>query len=194
MPAETTQALAQFAASLTYDDIPASAREQTKNLLLDTLACALAGHQGEETGQVEALFGDPGFIEVKEGVGLRAEEFRDVHFSIQFSVFSLQIGGAGAFAGFNEPAGLGFLTLPTFFREFNFVLSRVPEYAATINGLIGTVNAELQRLLKPVIGSRAATIANSVSRAGDSVVARFDHVGSPEATSRTSTSFSNMSG
>jgi len=55
MPAETTQVLAEFATSLKYGDIPASAREQTKNLLLDTLACALAGHQGEETGQVEAL-------------------------------------------------------------------------------------------------------------------------------------------
>ena len=30
-------------------------REHTKNLLLDTLACAVAGHQGEETHQVEAL-------------------------------------------------------------------------------------------------------------------------------------------
>ena len=30
-------------------------REHCKNLLLDTLACAVAGHQGEETGQVAAL-------------------------------------------------------------------------------------------------------------------------------------------
>jgi 2-methylcitrate dehydratase PrpD len=52
---ETTQALAQFAAELTYDAIPAAAREHTKNLALDALACALAGHQGEETSQVEAL-------------------------------------------------------------------------------------------------------------------------------------------
>jgi 2-methylcitrate dehydratase PrpD len=52
---EPTQALAQFAAGLTYDDLPAAVREQCKNLLLDTLACALAGHQGEETGQVAAL-------------------------------------------------------------------------------------------------------------------------------------------
>src|ERR1700752_2419161 len=55
MSAETTQVLAQFAAGLRYDDIPAAAREHTKNLLLDALACALAGHQGEETSQVEAL-------------------------------------------------------------------------------------------------------------------------------------------
>ena len=54
---EPTQALAQFAASLSYDAIPAAAREHTKNLLLDALACALAGHQGEETSQVEALAG-----------------------------------------------------------------------------------------------------------------------------------------
>jgi 2-methylcitrate dehydratase PrpD len=55
MSAEPTQVLARFAAGLTYDDLPAAVREQCKNLLLDALACALAGHQGEETGQVAAL-------------------------------------------------------------------------------------------------------------------------------------------
>ncbi len=52
---EPTQVLARFAAELTYDAIPAAAREHAKNLLLDALACALAGHEGEETSQVEAL-------------------------------------------------------------------------------------------------------------------------------------------
>ena len=55
MPTEATQALAQFAATLQYDQIPERVREQCKNLLLDTLACAVAGHQGEETGQITAL-------------------------------------------------------------------------------------------------------------------------------------------
>src|SRR5712671_173983 len=55
MPGETTEVLAQFAAALQYDDIPERVRDYTKNLLLDTLACALAGHQGEETHQVAAL-------------------------------------------------------------------------------------------------------------------------------------------
>ncbi len=55
MPGEATQVLAQFAASLRYDDIPERVREHCKNLLLDTLACAVAGHQGEETEQVGAL-------------------------------------------------------------------------------------------------------------------------------------------
>ena len=55
MPAEVTQVLAQFAAALTYEQIPPSAREHTKNLLLDALACALAGDRGEETHQVAAL-------------------------------------------------------------------------------------------------------------------------------------------
>jgi 2-methylcitrate dehydratase PrpD len=55
MPIEATQALAQFAATLQYDQIPERVREQCKNLLLDTLACAVAGHQGEETGQITAL-------------------------------------------------------------------------------------------------------------------------------------------
>jgi 2-methylcitrate dehydratase PrpD len=55
MPEEATQALAQFAAALRYDDLPGSVRDHCKNLLLDALACALAGHQGEETHQVAAF-------------------------------------------------------------------------------------------------------------------------------------------
>ena len=55
MPQEPTQALAAFAASLSYETIPARVREYCKDILLDTLACALAGHQGEETAQIAAL-------------------------------------------------------------------------------------------------------------------------------------------
>ncbi len=47
-----TEVLARFAATVTYDEIPA---QTCKNLLLDALACALAGHQGEETHQIAAL-------------------------------------------------------------------------------------------------------------------------------------------
>jgi 2-methylcitrate dehydratase PrpD len=52
MTGPPTEELARFTASLKYDDIPAPVREQCKDVLLDTLACALAGHAGEETGQV----------------------------------------------------------------------------------------------------------------------------------------------
>ena len=55
MAGEVTQELAKFAAGLKYDDIPQRAREYTKDLLLDALACAVAGHQGEETHQIAAL-------------------------------------------------------------------------------------------------------------------------------------------
>ena len=55
MSGEATQALAQFAAALTYDALPEKVREHCKNLLLDALACAVAGHQGEETPQLLAL-------------------------------------------------------------------------------------------------------------------------------------------
>ena len=55
MPKEATQALAEFAASLTYQDLPAEVTRHCKHLLLDALACALAGHQGEETPQALAL-------------------------------------------------------------------------------------------------------------------------------------------
>jgi 2-methylcitrate dehydratase PrpD len=50
-----TEVLAAFAASLQYEDLPGQVRDHCKNLLLDTLACAIAGHRGEETQQVAAL-------------------------------------------------------------------------------------------------------------------------------------------
>src|SRR5262245_24025479 len=57
MAAEVTQELARFAATLAYDQVAQSAREHAKNLLLDALACAIAGDRGEETHQVAALAG-----------------------------------------------------------------------------------------------------------------------------------------
>jgi 2-methylcitrate dehydratase PrpD len=50
-----TLALARFAATLDFESIPAATREYCKDLLLDTLACAVAGHRGEETQQVAAF-------------------------------------------------------------------------------------------------------------------------------------------
>lgn len=55
MAVEVTQQLARFAAQLDYDRIPEPAREHCKNLLLDAVACALAGDRGEETHQVAAF-------------------------------------------------------------------------------------------------------------------------------------------
>jgi 2-methylcitrate dehydratase PrpD len=55
MTGEATGVLANFAASLTYEALPEPVRQHCKALLLDALACALAGHQGEETHQMEAL-------------------------------------------------------------------------------------------------------------------------------------------
>jgi 2-methylcitrate dehydratase PrpD len=55
MPEEATAVLAAFASSLTYETIPERVREYCKDLLLDALACAIAGHAGEETHQVAAL-------------------------------------------------------------------------------------------------------------------------------------------
>ena len=55
MPAEATETLARFATTLRHDDLPPKVREHCKALLLDAVACALAGHRGEETHQVAAL-------------------------------------------------------------------------------------------------------------------------------------------
>src|SRR5262249_9092045 len=52
---EPTRAPAGFRVGVRHDVRPAKVREHCKLLLLDALACALAGHQGEETHQVEAL-------------------------------------------------------------------------------------------------------------------------------------------
>lgn len=52
---ETTHVLARFASGLRYEDLPEKVREHCKHLLLDALACALAGNQGEETPQMTAL-------------------------------------------------------------------------------------------------------------------------------------------
>ena len=51
---EPTRALARFAARLECGAVPAPVREACKSLLLDALACALAGREGEETSQVAA--------------------------------------------------------------------------------------------------------------------------------------------
>ena len=55
MSGDVTEVLAGFAASLQYDDLPGQVRDHCKNVLLDTLACAVAGHRGEETEQLAAL-------------------------------------------------------------------------------------------------------------------------------------------
>jgi 2-methylcitrate dehydratase PrpD len=49
---DVTATLARFASEITYDDIPERTREFTKDLLLDALACALAGYAGEDTPKV----------------------------------------------------------------------------------------------------------------------------------------------
>lgn len=49
---DVTHVLARFAAGLAYERIPEHAREFTKDLLLDALACALAGYAGEDTPKV----------------------------------------------------------------------------------------------------------------------------------------------
>ena len=55
MSGNVTEVLAGFAASLQYDDLPVQVRDHCKNVLLDTLACAVAGHRGEETPQIAAI-------------------------------------------------------------------------------------------------------------------------------------------
>jgi 2-methylcitrate dehydratase PrpD len=55
MAEEATQVLAAYAATLDVNEMPEEVRSACKNLLLDALACAVAGHAGEETQQVTAF-------------------------------------------------------------------------------------------------------------------------------------------
>ena len=55
MSTAPTTELARFFAGLRYSDLPETIRERTKDLLLDAIACAIAGRDGEETGQVRAM-------------------------------------------------------------------------------------------------------------------------------------------
>jgi 2-methylcitrate dehydratase PrpD len=49
---ELTSTLSHFASALRYEDIPEGVREFAKDLLLDAVACALAGYAGEDTSKV----------------------------------------------------------------------------------------------------------------------------------------------
>jgi len=69
MTTDVTATLADFAAGLKFEDIPEHVRENCRILLLDTLACALAGHLGEETPQVAAMAGALGHSEELSVIG-----------------------------------------------------------------------------------------------------------------------------
>src|SRR4051812_16248118 len=49
---ELTATFSRFASGISYEHIPERVREYCKDLLLDALACALAGHTGEDTARV----------------------------------------------------------------------------------------------------------------------------------------------
>jgi len=55
MSATPTAELAGFIANLKYEDLPAAIRERVKDYILDAFASALAGQQGDEVKQIQAL-------------------------------------------------------------------------------------------------------------------------------------------
>src|SRR3954469_10888001 len=55
MMATPTAELARFVASLQYETLPERVRERVKDILLDTLASAVAGRQGDESKQIRAV-------------------------------------------------------------------------------------------------------------------------------------------
>lgn len=55
MTATPTAELARFVAGLNYEAIPDRTRERVKDIVLDTLASAIAGRHGDESKQVRAL-------------------------------------------------------------------------------------------------------------------------------------------
>jgi len=55
MMATPTAELARFVAGLQYETLPERVRERVKDIVLDTLASAIAGRHGDETKQIRAL-------------------------------------------------------------------------------------------------------------------------------------------
>lgn len=55
MTVQPTQDLAAFFAGITRESIPPIVREQVTDIILDTVASAVAGRLGDETGQIESL-------------------------------------------------------------------------------------------------------------------------------------------
>jgi len=55
MTARPTSELARFVAGMSYEAIPERTRERIKDILLDALASAIAGRQGDESKQIRAL-------------------------------------------------------------------------------------------------------------------------------------------
>ncbi len=55
MSATPSAELAAFISSLKYEDLPARVRERVKDYILDAIASALAGQQGDEVRQIRAL-------------------------------------------------------------------------------------------------------------------------------------------
>ena len=54
-PVRPTEILASWASTLAADEIPDRIRERTAQLLLDTVASAIAGRHGDETAQIESV-------------------------------------------------------------------------------------------------------------------------------------------
>jgi 2-methylcitrate dehydratase PrpD len=52
---EPSRNLADFFSGLTFDALPPAVRERVTDIVLDTVASALAGRHGDETAQIEAL-------------------------------------------------------------------------------------------------------------------------------------------
>ncbi len=55
MSSDPTKDLAGFVADLRYEARPAAVRERAIDIILDTVASAIAGRRGDETAQIEAL-------------------------------------------------------------------------------------------------------------------------------------------
>jgi len=52
---QPTRRLAEFFSALRYESLPAPVRERVTDIVLDTVASAIAGRHGDETAQIEAL-------------------------------------------------------------------------------------------------------------------------------------------
>ncbi|QYK42231.1 MAG: MmgE/PrpD family protein [Paracoccaceae bacterium] len=199
MTAQPTKDLAAFFAGMTREGIPPIVREQVTDIILDTVASAIAGRLGDETGQIETLasaVGGPATSTViagpanslagatlVNGYQVTAVTVCDIHRPTLCHVTPEVIPPALAYAEAHHCSGRDFLVAVTAGLEsvvrvgtgMNYPAMRANGWHSP--GVIGPFGgaAAVGRLM----GLDAARMQNALSLAGTQSAGTFAHWGTP---------------
>ena len=194
-----TGVLAQFAAELSWADIPETVQRRVKDILLDTLACAMVGHGADDTstvldfardlagpGDSTVIGGQPlGLAGATVGNGflITAQMLCDVHRPTLCHVTPEIVAPSLVIAELRDATGTEFLTSLAIGLEvctrvgvgMNYVpFRRRGWHAPGITGTFGAA-AAVGRLL----GLDPALMSNALSLAGSQAGGTFAQLGSP---------------